>query len=65
MIMAKIKKIRYTQVKSIIGSTERQKRTMEALGLKKISNSVEAESSPQLLGMLEKVRHLLKIEEVK
>lgn len=64
MIMAKIKKIRYTQVKSIIGSTERQKRTMEALGLKKISNSVEAESSPQLLGMLEKVRHLLKIEEV-
>ncbi|MGF1583897.1 MAG: 50S ribosomal protein L30 [Bacteroidales bacterium] len=63
--MAKIKKIRYTQVKSIIGSTERQKRTMEALGLKKISNSVEAESSPQLLGMLEKVRHLLKIEEVK
>jgi large subunit ribosomal protein L30 len=65
MIMAKIKKIRYTQVKSKIGSTERQKRTLEALGLKKVSNSVEAETSPQLLGMLEKVRHLLKIEEVK
>jgi large subunit ribosomal protein L30 len=58
-------KIRYTQVKSSIGSTLRQKRTLEALGLKKISRSAEAESSPQLLGMLEKVRHLLKIEEVK
>jgi large subunit ribosomal protein L30 len=65
MIMAKIKKIKYTQVKSKIGSTARQKRTLEALGLKKISNTVEAESSPQLLGMLEKVRHLLKIEEIK
>jgi large subunit ribosomal protein L30 len=63
--MAKIKKIRYTQVRSKIGSTERQKRTLEALGLKKISNSVEAVSSPQLLGMLEKVRHLLLIEEIK
>jgi large subunit ribosomal protein L30 len=58
-------KIRYTQIRSKIGSTERQKKTLEALGLKKISNSVEAESSPQLLGMLEKVRHLLKIEEIK
>jgi large subunit ribosomal protein L30 len=58
-------KIRYTQVKSSIGSTLRQKRTLEALGLKKISQSAEVESSPQLLGMLEKVRHLLKIEEVK
>jgi large subunit ribosomal protein L30 len=58
-------KIRYTQIRSKIGSTERQKKTLEALGLKKISNSVEAETSPQLLGMLEKVRHLLKIEEIK
>lgn len=58
-------KIKYTQVKSKIGSNHRQKRTLEALGLKKVSNSVEAESTPQLLGMLEKVRHLLKIEEVK
>jgi large subunit ribosomal protein L30 len=58
-------KIRYTQVKSNIGSTRRQKRTLEALGLKKISNTVEAEASPQLLGMIGKVRHLLKIEEIK
>jgi large subunit ribosomal protein L30 len=57
-------KIRYTQIKSNIGSTERQKRTLEALGLRKISNSVEAEATPQVLGMLQKVRHLLKIEEV-
>jgi large subunit ribosomal protein L30 len=58
-------KIKYTQVKSKIGSTQRQKKTLEALGLKRISNSVEAEATPQVLGMLHKVRHLLKIEEVK
>ena len=58
-------KIRYTQIKSKIGSSERQKRTLEALGLKRISSSVEAKETPQLLGMLRKVRHLLKIEEVK
>jgi large subunit ribosomal protein L30 len=58
-------RIRYTQVKSNIGSTQRQKRTLEALGLGKISQRSEVESTPQILGMLEKVRHLLKIEEVK
>ncbi len=57
-------KIRITQIKSKIGSSERQKRTLEALGLKKISSSVETEATPQILGMLEKVRHLLKIEKV-
>ncbi len=58
-------KIRYTQVRSKIGSTQRQKKTLEALGLKKVSNSVEAEDTPQIRGMLEKVRHLLDIEEGK
>ncbi len=58
-------RIRYTQVKSNIGSTQRQKRTLEALGLGKISQKAEAEATPQIRGMLEKVRHLLKIEEVK
>ncbi len=58
-------KIRITQVKSQIGSTQRQKRTLEALGLKRISSSVEAESTPQVMGMVEKVRHLIEVEKVK
>ena len=58
-------KIRITKVKSIIGRPERQKRTMLALGLKKINQSVEHESTPQVLGMIKKIAHLLKIEEVK
>jgi large subunit ribosomal protein L30 len=55
------KKIKYTQVKSGIGSTERQKRTLEALGLGKMNRTVEVESSPQVLGMINKVKHLVKI----
>ncbi len=58
-------KIRITQVRSKIGSSQRQKKTLEALGLKKISNSVETEATPQILGMVEKVRHLLEVEDVK
>tara|TARA_Y100000589_G_scaffold332222_1_gene390483 strand:+ start:1733 stop:1921 length:189 start_codon:yes stop_codon:yes gene_type:complete len=58
-------KIRITKVKSIIGRPERQKRTMLALGLKKMNQSVEHESTPQVLGMIKKIAHLLKIEEVK
>ncbi len=58
-------KIRITQVKSIIGRPERQKRTMLALGLKKMNQSVEHVSTPQVLGMIKKIAHLLKIEEVK
>ncbi len=58
-------KIRITQIKSNIGSTQRQKRTLEALGLKRISNSVETVSTPQILGMVLKVRHLVNVEEVK
>ncbi|TVR71444.1 MAG: 50S ribosomal protein L30 [Marinilabiliales bacterium] len=58
-------KIRITQVKSRIGSNQSQKRTLDALGLKRISSSIEAESTPQVLGMVEKVRHLLKVEKIK
>jgi large subunit ribosomal protein L30 len=57
-------KIRITQIKSKIGSTERQKRTLEALGLKKLNNPVELEATPQVLGMVDKVRHLVKTEEI-
>ena len=58
-------KIRITQVKSILGRPERQKRTMLALGLKKMNQTIQHESTPQVLGMIKKVAHLLKIEEVK
>lgn len=59
------KKIKVTQVKSVIDRTERQKRTMVALGLKKLHASVEVEATPQIMGMVEKVNHLIKVEEVK
>jgi large subunit ribosomal protein L30 len=57
-------KIKITQISSKIGSSERQKRTLEALGLKRISNSVEVEATPQVLGMVSKVSHLLKVEKL-
>ncbi|MCG8411334.1 MAG: 50S ribosomal protein L30 [Bacteroidales bacterium] len=56
-------KIKVTQIKSGIGSTQRQKRTLEALGIKKMNNTIEVESSPQVLGMIAKVKHLLRVEE--
>ena len=56
-------KIRVTQVKSKIGRPERQKRTMLALGLRKINQTVEHDSTPQVLGMIKKVAHLIKVEE--
>lgn len=60
-----MKKIKVTQVKSTIDRPERQKRTMLALGLKKLNASVEVEATPQILGMVEKVHHLVKVEESK
>jgi len=55
-------KIQITQIKSKIGSTGRQKKTIEALGLKKINSTVEHEATPQILGMVEKVKHLISVE---
>ena len=60
-----MKKIKITQVKSVIDRPERQKRTMEALGLRKMNASVEKEATPQVLGMVEKVHHLVQVEEMK
>lgn len=57
-------KIRITQIKSKIGSTERQKLTLAALGIKKMNNPVDHEATPQILGMVEKLRHLVKTEEI-
>ncbi len=59
-----MKKIKVTQLKSIIDRSERQKRTMAALGLKKMNASVEVVATPQILGMVSKVNHLVKVEEL-
>ncbi|MCA0383702.1 MAG: 50S ribosomal protein L30 [Bacteroidetes bacterium] len=59
-----MKKIKITQVKSVIDRPERQKKTMEALGLRKMNATVEKEATPQILGMVEKVLHLVKVEDV-
>jgi large subunit ribosomal protein L30 len=60
-----MEKIRITQVRSGIGRTLRQKRTLEALGLKRIRHTVEHTATPQILGMVNKVQHLVVTEEVK
>ncbi len=57
-------KIKITQIKSVIDRSERQKRTMQALGLSKISQSVEVEANPAIIGMVKKVNHLVAIEKV-
>lgn len=58
-------KIKVTQVKSGIDRPERQKRTLVALGLRKINKTVEVEATPQILGMVRTVHHLVKVEEAK
>jgi large subunit ribosomal protein L30 len=57
-------KIKITLVKSKIGSTKRQKLILEALGLKKLNSSVEHEASPSIMGMVNKMNHLIKVEEI-
>ncbi len=56
-------KIKITQVRSIIDRSRRQKDTVKALGLRKINHTIEKEASPQILGMIAKVKHLVKVEE--
>ncbi|MES2332389.1 MAG: 50S ribosomal protein L30 [Bacteroidota bacterium] len=59
-----MKKIKITQVKSGIDRSERQKQTLIALGLKKMNATKEVEATPQILGMVAKVNHLVKVEEI-
>ena len=59
-----MERIKITQVRSGIGRPLRQKRTLEALGLKRIRHSVEHNATPQILGMVGKVQHLVIIEKV-
>ncbi len=59
-----MKKIKITQVKSGIDRPERQKLTLKALGLNKLHAVKEVEATPQILGMVRKVEHLVKVEEL-
>lgn len=59
-----MKKIKVTQIKSVIDRSERQKKTMIALGLRKMNASVEVIATPQILGMVTKVNHLIRVEEL-
>ena len=57
-------KIKITQVRSAIGSDKTQKATLIALGIKKLNRSIEHEVTPQIIGMVNKVKHLVSVEEV-
>jgi len=59
-----MKKIKITLVKSPIDRPNRQKLTVQALGLNKTNSTKEVVATPQILGMIHKVSHLLKVEEV-
>ena len=55
-------KVKITQVRSTIDRSKRQKNTMQALGLRKMHQSVTHEATPQILGMIHKVNHLIEVE---
>lgn len=57
-------KIKITQVRSRIHCTKRQKLTLDALGLKKLNSSVEHDATPQIQGMVNKIKHLLKVTSI-
>jgi large subunit ribosomal protein L30 len=58
-----VTKLRITQTRSQIGQSERHRGTLRALGLGKIGRTAEHTESPQLAGMIRKVRHLVRVEE--
>ena len=59
-----MKKLKITLIKSPIDRPERQKLTVQALGLNKTNSTKEVEATPQILGMIRKVTHLVKVEEL-
>jgi len=59
-----MKKLKIRQVKSVIGRKTNQRRTIAALGLKRINYVVEHEATPSILGMVRTVSHLIEVEEL-
>ena len=58
------KTIKITLTKSVIGALPLQRKVVEALGLRKINHTVERPDTPQTRGAIEKIKHLVRIEEV-
>jgi len=58
-------KVKIKQIKSQINKPARQKKTLTALGIRKMNQVVEHEATPQIMGMIAKVNHLVSVEEVK
>ncbi len=63
-MMAKTKKVRIQLVRSVIGRKPEQRRTIKALGLKKMNSTVEHDVNPVIMGMINSVSHLVKVEEI-
>ena len=59
-----MKKLKITLVKSPIDRPQRQKLTLQALGLNKTNSSKEVEATEQILGMIRKLEHMVKVEEI-
>ncbi|MFA5513837.1 MAG: 50S ribosomal protein L30 [Sphaerochaetaceae bacterium] len=64
MAKEKEKMVKITLVKSVIGSLPKQRRTIKALGLRKIGSSVEQAANPSTMGMVRVVSHMVKVEEI-
>jgi large subunit ribosomal protein L30 len=60
-----VKKIKITLIKSLAGKKERHRRTIKALGLKKMHSSVIKEDNPQIRGMIDRVSYMVKVNDVK
>lgn len=58
------KRLRITQVRSVISREAKQRRTLEALGIRRMHHSVEQQDTPQIRGMIQKVAHLVSVEEL-
>ncbi|HBI81967.1 MAG TPA: 50S ribosomal protein L30 [Bacteroidales bacterium] len=56
-------KIKVTQIRSVIGRPKKQRLTLRSLGIRRMNHTVEVEATPDILGMIAKVRHLVRIEE--
>jgi len=57
-------RIRVTQIKSKIGQPENQKRILASLGIRKMHQTVEHDDTPQIMGMVNKLKHLVKVEKL-
>ena len=58
------RKLKITQIRSTIGRIKKQKEIIKALGIRKLYQSVMHEDTPQMRGMIEKVKHLIEVEEI-